>query len=273
MSTPDLSQWYHHNLDPIALRIGDFSIPWYWLVYVFGWFWCDAISRKISMTSGNEIDQKLFERARSDFFLWGWVSLIFCSRMTYVFIYNWSHYLKNPEQIFAIWNGGMSFHGGLIGVAIAAFALSRAYKISIFNLTDPIALAIPAVLFFGRLSNFANGELPGRISTVPWAVVFPSPFDGAPRHPSQIYEALAEGIFVGLILFLGRKKLLTRPGALSFGFMGLYAAARFFVEFFREPDPQLGLILGFSTGQWLCVFMMVCAIAGMAHISKSQTRN
>jgi phosphatidylglycerol:prolipoprotein diacylglycerol transferase len=127
-------------------------------------------------------------------------------------------------------------------------------------------------LGLGRLANFVNGELPGRISDVAWAVVFPAPFDEAPRHPSQIYEALLEGFVVGLILFFSRKKLLQKPGAMSLAFTAYYAASRFVVEFTREPDPQIGLLYGLTMGQWLCVAMILLAIGVASRLSQSQAK-
>ena len=262
MNSPDLTSWYHHNLNPIAFSFGDVHIPWYWLVYICGWFWCAWVMRRVSILNNAVAPTETNLEIVDSFLLWGWISLLVGARLTYILVYNPSHYLAHPDQVLALWNGGMSFHGGFIGVVIAAWVISRKFHISIFTLTDPIALATPIVLAFGRLANFANGELPGRISTVPWAVVFPAPFDGAPRHPSQLYEALGEGVLVAIILFAARRTLLKHPGYMSFAFTGLYAAARFFIEFTREPDPQLGLIAGFSMGQWLCAAMMVIAIVG-----------
>ena len=260
---PDLSPWYHHNLDPIALSIGSVNLPWYWLVYVAGWFWCAWIAKRCDRGAITIHDKANLRLARDEFLLWGWIGLICGARLVYVVIYNPAHYISHPDQLWALWNGGMSFHGGFLGVALAAMIVARRRGISVYILTDPIALAVPWILFLGRIANFANGELAGRVSTLPWAVVFPAPFDGAPRHPSQIYEALIEGLLVGFVLFVKRRAWLQKPGLLSFAFTGLYAAARFFVEFTREPDPQIGLITGLTMGQWLCLGMMTLAIIGI----------
>jgi phosphatidylglycerol:prolipoprotein diacylglycerol transferase len=262
MNPPDLSAWYHHNLNPIAVSFGDIHIPWYWLVYICGWFWCAWVMRRVSAGDSNSTQPAAIQECIDSFLLWGWIALLVGSRLTYILVYNPSHYLAHPDQVLALWNGGMSFHGGFLGVVIAAWVISRKYQISIFRLTDPVALAIPIVLAFGRLANFANGELPGRVSMVPWAVVFPAPFDGAPRHPSQLYEALGEGLLVAVILFAGRRTLLKQPGFMSFAFTGFYAVARFFIEFTREPDPQMGLLAGLTMGQWLCAAMMALALVG-----------
>lgn len=267
MMPPDLTNWYHHDLDPIALRLGDIVIPWYWLVYVGGWFWCAWITRKCEPNLPATVNKSELRGAQDAFLLWGWIALLLGARFFYIGFYNFDYYLARPDQVFALWNGGMSFHGGFLGVALSAWIISRSRQISIYTLTDPIALAIPWILMLGRLANFANGELPGRMSTVPWAVVFPAPFDGAPRHPSQLYEAAAEGLLVGLILFSQRSTLLKTSGCASLAFTGLYAAARFFVEFTREPDPQIGFIMGLTMGQWLCMAMMILAIAGIKRLS------
>jgi phosphatidylglycerol:prolipoprotein diacylglycerol transferase len=206
------------------------------------------------------IDREQLQIARDEFLLWGWISLIAFSRLTYILFYNLDWYLLHPNEVFALWNGGMSFHGGFIGVIVAAFVVSRRRNLNFYFLTDPVAVVIPWILALGRTANFLNAELPGRISTVPWAVVFPAPFDGAPRHPSQIYEALTEGVLVGVVLLIAIKKWRQTPGLLSIGFTGLYAAARFFTEFTREPDPQIGFIFGLTLGQWLCFAMMMLAI-------------
>ena len=256
MPQPDLSQWYHHDLDPIAFRIGEASLPWYWLVYLTGWL---AVAWALDATES--LMAKPADRsARSSFLLWGWLGIILGSRLFYVIVYNPSYYLEHPDQIIALWNGGMSFHGGFLGVTIAAICVARKHHLSFFSLTDPVALCIPWILALGRVANFINGELPGRVSNVPWAVVFPAPFDGAPRHPSQLYEALLEGVVVGTALFIFRKKLLSSPGAASLAFTAYYAAARFIVEFTREPDPQIGLLAGLTLGQWLCAGMIMLAI-------------
>lgn len=267
MNGPDLSQWYNHSLDPIAFRVGLVSIPWYWLVYVVGWFWCAYILKKTSREVAGNGDDVHLAACQSDFLLWGWIALILGSRLAYILFYNPIYYLQNPSEVLALWNGGMSFHGGFVGVAIAAWVVSRMRGVSLFALTDPVALAVPWILAFGRMANFANGELVGRISTVPWAVVFPSPFDGAPRHPSQIYEALLEGLLLGVLLFYNRHQLLSRRGYASYAFTGFYAAIRFFVEFTREPDSQLGFILGLTMGQYLCLTMMLFAIAGIKKLN------
>lgn len=254
-----LDQWYQHNLNPIAFSIGDTHVPWYWLVYVVGWFWCDYAGKKWIQSSSPRSETETLLKAFTHFMLLGWLLLILGARLGYVVFYNLSYYVENPDQILAVWNGGMSFHGGFVGLVIAAVISSKRYKQSIFSLTDPIALTVPIVLFFGRIANFINGELPGRVTTVPWAVVFPSPYNDTPRHPSTIYEALLEGLAISLILFTTRRALAAKPGHLSLAFVALYAAARFIAEFFRAPDPQIGFIYYLTLGQWLSIGMLLLA--------------
>lgn len=266
MAPPDLSHWYHHNLNPFAVVWGDIRIPWYWLVYVAGWFWCAwSFAKTKSLIKKPADDQTIH-----DFLLWGWISLLLGARIIYVLFYNPEYFIRHPDQLASLWNGGMSFHGGFLGIAISALVIARYRKTSLFALTDPVALAIPWILMLGRIANFLNGELPGRISSVAWAVVFPPPYDSEPRHPSQLYEAFAEGLVVGLILFCFRRRLLRTPGMASVAFTASYAMARFMVEFTREPDPQLGLLLGLSMGQWLCVVMMITATVVASRLSPSK---
>jgi phosphatidylglycerol:prolipoprotein diacylglycerol transferase len=265
--SPDVtSNWYKHDISPYAIKMGDFALPWYWLVYVFGWIWIDQMGQRWLEKKTPQEDLPKILTAYRFFSFWGWIALIVGARLGYVLFYNLSYYLDNPSQIPAIWNGGMSFHGGFIGLAITALLTARRFKISVFTITDPVALWVPFVLFFGRIANFINGELPGRITDVPWAVIFPGPFADAPRHPSQLYAACAEGLLVGGILFVMRHRLAAHKGWLSFGFLGLYSGARFCVEFFREPDPQIGFIAGLTLGQWLCLIVIFGLIMGRKHI-------
>ena len=243
--------WYQHKFDPFALTLGDVSLPWYWLNYLAGWFWCDFIGRKwiLSLPDTENRDQKL--NAFRFFMVLGWILMLVGARLGYVTFYNSSYFLSHPDQLVAIWNGGMSFHGGLLGVALAALVISRIYKTSLFTMTDPISLAITPIIFLGRIANFLNGELPGRLSEVSWAVIFPAPFNDGPRHPSQLYEAFGEGLVLGIILFWFRRSLKKRTGLMTLSFIALYSCARFVIEFFRQPDPQIGMIVGLTLGQWL----------------------
>ena len=184
-----------------------------------------------------------------------WFAMIFGARLFYVVFYYPSLYIENPSEAFAIWNGGMSFHGGLIGVALACYFYAKNQKISIFQITDLVVLGVGIGLMLGRISNFMNAELVGRPSELPWAVIFPN-YDSTPRHPSQIYEAIFEGLLLNIFLWKNRFQL-KQPGKLSSLFLIFYAIVRFFTEFTREADLQLGYFtLGLSLGQILCIAML-----------------
>jgi len=189
------------------------------------------------------------------------IGLMIGARLGYVLFYqfgNFGHYLHNPLEIIAVWHGGMSFHGGLLGGAAAVVFFCRRSGLPILQVADAVIVTVPVGLFFGRVGNFINGELFGRPSTLPWAMVFP---EGGPlpRHPSQLYEALLEGVVLFIVLWK-LKDLELKPGALVCFFLGGYGALRFFVEFFRQPDEHIGLFWGvFSMGQFLCAAMVLGA--------------
>jgi phosphatidylglycerol:prolipoprotein diacylglycerol transferase len=189
------------------------------------------------------------------------LGVILGGRTGYILFYNLSYYMDNPLRVFAVWEGGMSFHGGFIGAVLAGLFFVRKMKAGFFRMADIVAPAIPIGLFLGRVGNFINGELYGRVTDLPWGMVFPGG-GPLPRHPSQLYEAVLEGPLTYLILRLvGRKE--RGDGAVFWSFIALYGLFRFFVEFFREPDQQIGFILGpFSMGQMLS-FPMFLLGAGM----------
>lgn len=200
------------------------------------------------------------------------LGLVIGARIGYVLIYQFSNlgeYLRNPIEFIAVWHGGMSFHGGLVGCVIAALIFSARRGIPFWDLADALIVPAPLGLFFGRLGNFINGELFGRTASVPWAMVFP---EGGPRprHPSQLYEALLEGAVLFLILW-GLRNRNYRPGTMASIFLVGYGISRFFVEFFREPDGHIGLFWGFFTmGQFLCLAMILggCLILCLRRRSK-----
>ncbi|MBX9725864.1 MAG: prolipoprotein diacylglyceryl transferase [Rickettsiales bacterium] len=252
MTFPDIS--------PIALEIGPLVIRWYALAYVVGIL---LAQRYIGwLDRHRNTPPILSEKARDDLILYGVFGIIFGGRLGYVLFYNFSYYIDNLSQVMHIWQGGMSFHGGLIGILSAFVLFSRVHKVKWLRLMDLLAVATPVGLFLGRLANFVNGELYGRATSMPWGMVFPH---GGPvaRHPSQLYEAGLEGLLLGLVLwFLAtRTNALKYTGRLGGVFLAGYGLARFTVEFFREPDTQLGtLALGLSMGQWLCVPMMLLGV-------------
>ncbi|MBT9538149.1 MAG: prolipoprotein diacylglyceryl transferase [Nitrospirae bacterium] len=251
------------NIDPVILKIGHLSVRWYGMMYIIG-FASSYLLIRYQMKKKGFNSGKAFVDTLYSYIILG---LLIGARLGYVFFYNRSYYIRHPFEIFALWYGGMSFHGGLIGSIIAGIIVCRKFKIDFWQIADIVVVTAPIGLGLGRLGNFINGELYGRITNVPWAMVFPAggPY---PRHPSQVYEFLLEGASLFIILwFLKDRKL--KPGILSSLFLILYGSFRFFVEFFREPDPQLGFILGlFTMGQILSAVMITLGVGLLFYKSK-----
>ena len=246
-------------IDPVLISIGPLAIRWYSLAYIagilIGWRYILglAAARKCDGIDAAAID---------DLIVWLVLGVILGGRLGYVLFYKAGYYLANPLEAFYIWQGGMSFHGGAIGVILAMALFSRKRGIAFLPLADMVVCAVPIGLFFGRIANFINGELFGRPTDVDWAVVFPRGGPD-PRHPSQLYESLLEGLVLFLILAaLWRfTRLRDRPGALGGVFLMGYGAFRFFVEFFREPDAHLGfLFAGATMGQLLSLPLIVAGL-------------
>ena len=243
------------NFDPVAFQIFSLEIRWYSLAYIFGilfgWVYCKKILIK---------DRYIFNLF-DDFITYLIIGIILGGRLGYTFFYNFEYYLKNPIEILMVWNGGMSFHGGLIGVVVASKLFSIKHKINQFIFLDLVALSAPIGIFFGRIANFINSELYGRATEVPWSVQFLL-IDNIKRHPSQLYEALFEGILLFLILrYFFEKKFLKKPGQISGLFLILYSIFRFILEFFRSPDPQIGyLILNLTLGQLISLIFLIIGI-------------
>ena len=253
-------------IDPILISIGPFAVRWYALAYIVGiiagWFYARAIIASHRLWGGPAPFAVLdFD----DFVIWITLGIILGGRTGYVLFYDLPLFAAHPLQIFELWNGGMSFHGGVIGcaVAIVLFALRR--RISMLSLADVTCGVAPIGLFLGRIANFINGELWGRPTDVPWAMVFPN---GGPiaRHPSQLYEATLEGIVLFIALgLLMRAGALKRPGLVTGAFALGYGMARISCEFFREPDAQLGFLWGGVTmGMLLCIPLLLAGIAVLA---------
>ena len=257
--------------DPIAFAIpevfgiGPLPIRWYGLAYLggflLGWWYGMALARR---TEGRPEPRDI-----EDFLVWAVIGTIIGGRLGFVLFYNLSGYLENPIEIFVIWEGGMAFHGGLIGVIVAIIAFARLRGFSPLRLGDIIACVAPIGLFLGRIANFINNELWGRPTDLPWGVVFPIPDEwraelpAVARHPSQLYEAALEGLvlFVLLLVLFRRKSVRDRPGLLTGVFLVGYGAARFLVEFVRQYDPRFDLFLGvFTDGQLLSVPMILAGI-------------
>jgi len=244
------------NIDPILVKLGPIQVSWYGLMYVFGFFASYLLVRY-------QMKKKDFGVSKLDvenLYFYLILGLVIGARLGYVLFYDLKMYLADPLEIFAIWHGGMSFHGGLIGVLIVGILFSWKNKKSFLKIADLFIVTAPIGLGFGRIGNFINGELYGRVTQVPWAMIFPTDKDLLPRHPSQLYESALEGGVLFLILWFLKDKKLPTGGLLAI-FLSLYGLFRFFVELFREPDPQLGFILGpFTMGQTLSAFMIIGGI-------------
>jgi phosphatidylglycerol:prolipoprotein diacylglycerol transferase len=263
-------------IDPVLISVGPFAVRWYALAYIagllIGWWvvarMADAFPASVDGAATATTDPvadaptRLTRALVDDFLLWATLGVILGGRIGYVAFYNPLHYVAHPLEILAVWQGGMSFHGGLVGVIAAIILFCRRKGLPIFALGDLIALVAPIGLFFGRLANFINGELYGRVSDVPWAMVFPRGGD-APRHPSQLYEAGLEGIvlFFVLLALVRFARARERPGLLTGAFIAGYGIARVIAEMFREPDPQLGfLAFGTTMGQLLSLPLIVIGL-------------
>ncbi|MET3855496.1 MULTISPECIES: prolipoprotein diacylglyceryl transferase [unclassified Rhizobium] len=245
------------DIDPIAFSIGPLAIHWYGLAYVvgimLGWFYARRLAGNDSLWPANA--SPITKTQLDDFVVWAALGIVLGGRIGYILFYDMPAVIESPIRAIQIWNGGMSFHGGITGTTLAMILFARKNNIPIWSLFDIVAGVVPIGLFFGRIANFINGELWGRLADVPWAVVFPS---GGPfaRHPSQLYEAGLEGIVLlsVLALLIYGFRALKSPGLISGVFVCGYALSRIFVEFFREPDAQLGYLLG--TG-WLTMGMVL----------------
>ncbi len=236
-------------IDPIALELGPIVIRWYSLAYVFGIVLGWQYAMRLTKLTDGRIDRAYID----DFIVWATLGIILGGRLGYVLFYRPGYFIDNPLEIFAMWKGGMSFHGGVLGVLTAMWIYCGRRQISRLSFSDLICAAAPIGLLFGRIANFINGELYGRATDVPWAMVFPRG-GPAPRHPSQLYEAALEGIVLFIILaaLIYGINALRRPGLITGAFFTGYGVARFTVEYVREPDAHLGTLLGVATmGQFL----------------------
>jgi len=243
-----------NNFDPVAFEIFSLEIRWYSLAYIAGILLGWVIAKKVFIQN-LEIEKKF-----DDYITYLIISIIIGGRLGYVLIYNYNYYINNPLDIFKIWEGGMSFHGGLIGVILASIIFAKKNNQNPFLYMDTVALVAPIGIFFGRISNFINSELYGTVTNMPWAVTFIQ-VDNLPRHPSQIYEAFLEGIFLFIILIYLRNKFSNKPGVISGLFLIFYSIFRFFIEFFRVPDEQLGyLFLNFTMGQVVSLIFILSGV-------------
>ncbi len=250
------------QIDPFIFRLGPVGLSWYAFMYLLG-FTCSYFLLRYRQRRG------LFRAPTvadvSLLVTYCFYGLILGARLGYVLFYNLPFYLEHPWEIPAVWHGGMSFHGGLLGTLLAMYLYAKRLKLPYYHVSDNVGLCAPIGLGFGRLGNFINGELYGRVTDVPWGMVFPRG-GPLPRHPSQLYEAFLEGPVLWLVLYT-TSRLQRREGYVSCMLLVGYGALRFVVEFFREPDPQLGKVLGpFSMGQLLCLAMILAGFLLMAFL-------
>lgn len=257
--------------DPVAFALGPLQIRWYALAYVSGFLlgWRYAVSLA---NRGN--GQRPNKEDIDDFLTWAVLGVLIGGRMGYVLFYNFAQYAADPLEILRLWHGGMASHGGVAGVIAAIILFAKIKKIPLLRLADIVCCAVPPGLCLGRVANFINGELYGRVTDVPWAVKFPAG-DYLPRHPSQLYESALEGLFLFGVLFLMARKdsIRNRPGILTGVFLIGYAAVRIFVEFFREPDAQIGYLLQyFSMGQVLSLPMLALGVAVIVYATCIRTK-
>jgi phosphatidylglycerol:prolipoprotein diacylglycerol transferase len=244
----------HPNFDPIAFQIGPLAVRWYGLMYLVGFAVAYLLGRlRIKQARSGRVTVQIFD----DLLFFVVLGVVLGGRLGYVIFYKPGYYLQHPLEIFAVWQGGMAFHGGFLGVLLAMWYVTRKHRLVWLETADFVAPLIPLGLAAGRLGNFINGELYGRVTDVAWGMVFASPGAGAlPRHPSQLYQFALEGIALFVILWLYTAR--ARPvGAASGLFLIGYGGLRFVAELFREPDDFLGfLALGLTMGQWLSLPMV-----------------
>ena len=256
---------FTNNFDPVAFTLFAIEIRWYSLAYIFGilfgWFYCKKFL----------IRDKIISLLFDELITYLIIGIIVGGRLGYVLIYNIKYYLNNVIEILFIWEGGMSFHGGLIGIFFATYLFSRKHKINKYIFLDLISVSAPIGLFFGRIANFINGELIGKATNGNWGVIYPQ-IDNVPRHPSQLYECFLEGIILFIMLNLIYFKKNYKTGTVSFAFLFFYGIFRFISEIFREPDAHIGYLVGsFSTGMLLSLLMIFLSIILFYKINEQQT--
>ena len=266
-----------HSFDPVLIDLGFFQIRWYSIAYilgiVLGWMYAVKIIKKTQNNTQNFEPIK-----RSDFddlVIYLVLGIILGGRFGYVIFYNLEYYIQNSFEIFKLWQGGMSFHGGLLGVIVTIFIFSKNKNTNFFKYSDIVACVAPIGIFLGRIANFINGELFGKISTLPWAVIFPNGGNIA-RHPSQIYEAILEGLVLFILInFLALKKhLIIKTGYVSSFFLISYSILRIFSENFREPDQHLGYLFNyFSMGTLLSILTLISGFLIIFFIKKNEQNN
>ncbi len=266
------------NIDPVIFSIGPLAVHWYGLGYVvgimFAWWYGKKLLRNHRLWANNQPPMK--PEALDDFVIWAALGVVLGGRIGYVLFYNFSYYLSNPLAIPAVWDGGMSFHGGILGTTVAMILFARSRGIKVWSMFDVIAAGVPVGLGVVRVANFINSELWGRVSDVPWAFYFPNG-GPEPRHPSQLYEAFLEGfvLFFVLLLLVWLGKKLKAPGFIAGTFVLGYGLSRIIVEFFREPDAQLGYLFGgwLTMGMILSLPMVLIGVWAMWRANRAVTKN
>ena len=257
-----------HSFDPVLIDFGFISIRWYSLAYIFGILFGWWYGKKIIIQKFKNLEKKAEIKQFDDLITYLIISMIVGGRLGYVIFYNFSFYTSNPIEIIKIWEGGMSFHGGLIGIIIGTYLFSLKTKTQMLFFLDVIACVSPIGIFLGRIANFINGELIGKVTSVPWAIIFPS-IDMAPRHPSQIYEAFLEGIVLFCILRFIISKKGYKIGTCSYMFLILYGFFRSLSEYFREPDAHIGYLFSVvSTGTFLSLIMIIVGLVTLNFLKK-----
>jgi phosphatidylglycerol---prolipoprotein diacylglyceryl transferase len=262
------------RIPPTIVSVGPFAIRWYSLMYVVGYVLGYRLVLK-RIESG----RSRLTRADLDNLIWYLVvGMLLGARVIYVTVYGRGEYAAHPLEVFAVWRGGLSFHGAILGMTVAIILFARRYRFPVLEITDVVALCGTPGLFFGRLGNFINGELYGRPTNVPWAMIFPSDPSHLPRHPSQLYEAFAEGVLLSALLWwvdgFVRARGYDRPGLITGLFLVGYAVIRFSLEFARAPDAQLGFVLGvLSMGQLLSMIMFLVGVTllGLIALGRGST--
>ena len=249
-----------HNLNPIIFDFGILSLRWYSLAYligiIFGWWYGKKVILKINRKDNKNFKLNLFD----DYITYIVISIIIGGRIGYVLFYNLNYFITNPLEIFFIWNGGMSFHGGLLGIIFGTIYFAKKKGFDRLVLLDVVACVSPVGIFFGRIANFINGELYGKPTILPWGVIF-NKIDNQPRHPSQLYEAFLEGILLFILLRTIINEKSYRKGKCAALFLVFYSIFRVISEIFREPDSQIGYFFNYvSMGSLLSFFMLAVGI-------------
>lgn len=262
------------RIPPTIVSVGPFALRWYSVMYVVGY----VVGYRLVLKR-IESGRSTLTRGDLDNLIWYLVvGMLLGARLIYVLVYGRGEYAAHPIEVFAVWHGGLSFHGAILGMAVAIFLFARRYRFPVLTVTDLVALCGTPGLFFGRIGNFINGELYGRPTTVPWAMIFPGDPFHVPRHPSQLYEAFAEGVLLSALLWwadrVARAHGYERPGLMTALFLVGYAIARFSLEFTRAPDAQLGLVVGaLSMGQLLSIIMFAAGLALSAVVGLAGRRS